>query len=150
MTTLTTQQLETVDRLRDRPFPAERGWSADGVYGGPGFLVADLLVSEDFWEDDGTRLMEADDQFEAERAAMVLLLSRRWGEPEVLDLTELFIRSVEGERLPEPMATLCGYVSLLYAWRPPDGRRRIAVGVGQHDRELPIQLLVTVWDEDVG
>ncbi|HCA85095.1 MAG TPA: hypothetical protein DEQ61_06140 [Streptomyces sp.] len=138
----TAQQLETVDRLRTRPFPAERGWSADGAYGGPGFHLADLLVSEKFWEDDGSRRAEAEEQFDAELVALVTLLGRRWGEPEELDLGEHLLRSVEGEPVPEPLSLVCGHVGTLYAWRV--GGRRLAVGLGRQGTESPIQLLVLV------
>ncbi|MCC9737802.1 hypothetical protein [Streptomyces sp. MNU89] len=142
----TVEQLAAIDRLRARPLPAARGGPSRGAEGGPGFHLADLRVSEEFWEDDGSRIREAEEQFEAECEALVVLLSRRWGEPRVLDLTEHLIRSAEGEAVPEPLATLCGCVGVLYAWRA--GGRWLAVGLGRQGRELPLRLLAVVAEED--
>ncbi|WP_107046776.1 hypothetical protein [Streptomyces albus] len=142
----TAEQLAAVDRLRARPLPAGRGGPSGGAEGGPGFHLADLRVSEEFWEDDGSRMREAEEQFAAECEALVVLLSRRWGEPRELDLTEHLIRSAEGEPVPEPLATLCGYVGVLHTWQAGD--RWLAVGIGRQARELPLHLLAVVAEED--
>ncbi|MGP3998912.1 hypothetical protein [Streptomyces sp. 8N706] len=143
----TVEQLAVLDRLRARPFPERPGWS-DGIWSGPGCHIADLRLSEDFWEDDGTRRREVMEQFEAECQALVMLLTRRWGAPEVLDLTGHLERSMEGEPVAEPLLSLCGYVVEIHAWRI-DGRW-IGIGVGQQDKELPFQLVVAVGEGDVG
>jgi hypothetical protein len=139
------EQLATIDLLRGRPFPAERGWYG-GVRSGPGFHLTDLDTSEDFWEDDGSRRPEAEADFEAACEALVALLSRRWGDPEVHDLTGHLVRSAQGEPVPEPLSTLSGFVGVVHAWRV-DGRW-IGVGVGQQAGELPFQLVVGIGEPE--
>ncbi|MFD8163304.1 hypothetical protein [Streptomyces malaysiensis] len=141
--TSTADHVATIDQLRARDFPAQR--TADGwVVSGPGFHVADLRVSEDFWDADLTRVEEVLEEFEAELGALVQVLTLRWGAPEVLDLTDSLERSAMGEPVPPPLDTLCGYVPELSVWRL-DGRW-VGLGVGQGDRELPFQLLVAIGE----
>ncbi|MEU4894209.1 hypothetical protein AB0B12_33630 [Streptomyces sp. NPDC044780] len=143
--TSTADHVASIDRLRARDFPGQR--TVHGrVAGGPGFHVADLRVSEDFWDADLTRVEEVLEEFEAELSALVQVLTLRWGAPEVLDLTDALERSAMGEPVPPPLDTLCGYVPELHIWRV-DGRW-VGLGVGQGDRELPFQLLVAIGAED--
>ncbi|MEU5609805.1 hypothetical protein AB0H03_13910 [Streptomyces sparsogenes] len=144
--TSTADHLATIDLLRARDFP-DRPGVAGSVASGPGFHVADLLVSEDFWDADLERLMEVEEEFEAELEALVQVLSLRWGEPEVLDLTGHLERQAMGEPVPEPLASLCGYVGRVYGWRT--GGRWIGLGIGQGDRELPLQLVAAIGEETV-
>ncbi|WP_432010859.1 hypothetical protein [Streptomyces cucumeris] len=141
MTSSTTaRHLATIDRLRADALPAQRG---------SGCRVADLRVSEEFWEADAVRIREAEEEFEAELHALVRVLSLRWGDPEVLDLTGHLERSAMGEPVPPPLDVLCGYVPRLCVWRV-DGRW-VALGVGQAGRELPLQLVVAMAeDPDLG
>ncbi|GAB7029459.1 hypothetical protein AB0G35_33275 [Streptomyces sp. NPDC021749] len=140
------EQLTTIDLLRRREFPAQRVRSTP-VESGPGFHIADLRVSQDFWDVDLTELAEVEEEFEAALTALVQALSLRWGEPEVVDLTDVLERTAQGLPVPPPLDVLCGFVPLMYGWRV-DGRWT-AVGVGQGDRELPLQLLVAVGEEEV-
>ncbi|MEU8827093.1 hypothetical protein [Streptomyces sp. NPDC048636] len=137
MTSSTTARyLATIDRLRADALPAQRG---------SGCRVADLRVSEEFWDADLTRVEEVGEEFEAELLVLVHVLSLRWGAPEVLDLTDHLERSAMGEPVPPPLDTLCGYVPELHTWRV-DGRW-VALGVGQGDRELPLQLVVAIAED---
>ncbi|WP_039936519.1 hypothetical protein [Streptomyces himastatinicus] len=138
--TSTADHLATIDALRARDFPAQRR--------GPGFHVADLRVSEDFWDADLTRVEEVLEEFEAELGVLVQVLTLRWGDPRVLDLADVLERSAMGEPVPPPLDDLCGYVPELYVWRV-DGRW-VGLGVGQGDRELPFQLLVAIGESGVG
>ncbi|GAA2340256.1 hypothetical protein [Streptomyces cuspidosporus] len=144
--TSTADHLATIDLLRARDFP-DRPGVAGAVASGPGFHVADLLVSEDFWDADLERLMEVEEEFEAELEALVQVLSLRWGEPEVLDLVDHLERQAMGEPVPEPLASLCGYVGRVYGWRT--GGRWIGLGIGQGDRELPLQLVAAIGEKTV-
>ncbi|MEU9980751.1 hypothetical protein [Streptomyces sp. NPDC050856] len=141
----TARHLATVDALRSRPFPAQRGRSDVGD-SGPGHHIAELATSEDFWEDDGTRRELTGDQFEAEREALAAVLSGRWGRPQVFSLWSLLERGLAGEPLPEPWGTLSGSVPDVHLWRV-DGRW-LALGVSQWDKELPFQLLAVVTETD--
>ncbi|MCW2873851.1 hypothetical protein [Actinacidiphila oryziradicis] len=112
----------------------------------PGCHITDLQISEDFWEDDGSRRPRVRNDFGAGCQALVDLLTERWGEPEVLDLGGHLEQLVAGERVAPPLDALCGYVPELYLWRP-DGRWT-AIGVGQGGEELPFQLVAAVSDGD--
>ncbi|MFE5120163.1 hypothetical protein [Streptomyces sp. NPDC056669] len=142
--TSTADHVATIDELRARDFPAQRA-ADERVASGPGFHVADLRVSEDFWDADLTRVEEVLEEFEAELSVLIQVLTLRWGAPDVLDLTDSLERSAMGEPVPAPLDTLCGYVPELSIWRL-DGRW-VGLGVGQGDRELPFQLLVAIGEE---
>ncbi|WP_327706461.1 hypothetical protein OG530_36980 [Streptomyces decoyicus] len=138
--------LTVIDRWRLRDFPAAPGRSAL-VESGPGFHIAGLRVSQEFWDADLAEVAEAAEEFEAELTALVQALSLRWGEPEVRDLADHLDRTARGIPVRPPLDTLCGYVPRLYGWRVQN--RWIGVGVGQGDRELPFQLLVAVGEGEV-
>ncbi|MFD7614176.1 hypothetical protein [Streptomyces sp. NPDC059828] len=144
MTTLA-RHLATIDLLRSRPFPVASGRSDVGE-SGPGFHTAELSTSEGFW-DDRSRMEIVAAQFEAEREALALLLSERWGEPQVFGLYSLFVRSVEdGEEIPEPWQVLGNSVPDVHLWRV-DGLW-VALGISKWDTELPYQLLAVVTETD--
>ncbi|MET8680351.1 hypothetical protein ABZW18_22900 [Streptomyces sp. NPDC004647] len=142
----TVAHLATIDLLRARPFPSRRGRAAL-VESGPGFHIAGLRVSEEFWDADPTRVLEVQEEFESELRVLVQTLTRRWGEPEVLQLLDHLERSAMGRPVPAPLDTLCGYVPELYAWRIDN--RWVGLGLGQGGRELPFQLVVAIGEEDV-
>ncbi|MFI8321384.1 hypothetical protein [Streptomyces sp. NPDC085529] len=141
----TTRLLSDLDLLRSREFPTgpEQAGHLDS---GPGFHVAALATSEDFWEDDGSRREAVEEQYEAERDGLAALLAARWGEPDRMSLWSLHHRSMEGELLPEPWSLLCAHVPDLTLWRVDT--RWIGLGVSQWDKELPFQLLAVVTDVD--
>ncbi|MGW0908971.1 hypothetical protein [Streptomyces sp. NPDC002853] len=88
----TAEHLAAIDLLRSREFPAERGRSPSGV-GGPGYHIAELLTSGDFWDDDGTEWEATSDQYDAERDALTVLLAERWGAPQIFSLASVFERA---------------------------------------------------------
>jgi hypothetical protein len=150
----TAQHLAAIDLLRSREFPAEHGRSSCGT-GGPGYHVAELLTSADFWEDDGTQREAAADQYDAERDGLTVLLAERWGDPQIFSLASLFERSSgdaydtegsAGEEIPEPWGSLSSSVPDLHLWRVDE--QWIALGVSQWDKELPFQLLAVVTEID--
>ncbi|MFF2778428.1 hypothetical protein ACFVU3_26345 [Streptomyces sp. NPDC058052] len=141
----TTRLLSDLDLLRSREFPAEPEYSGD-LDSGPGFHVAMLATSEEFWEADVSRREEVEEQYEAERDGLAAVLTARWGEPDRVSLWSLHHRGMEGETLPEPWSVLCAHVPDLMLWRVD--ARWIGLGVSQWDKELPFQLLAVITDVD--
>jgi hypothetical protein len=146
-------QLAEVDRLRALDFPVRQvrtprsGSLPTGVDSGPGYHLADLAVSEDFWADDGSRRAQALDDYEAACQALVELLAARWGDPDPLDLHPYLVRQEEEDgEVPAPLGALCGYVPEVYGWRV--GARWTALGVGQWGRESPFQLVLAIAERD--
>ncbi|MFJ9823738.1 hypothetical protein ACIRSU_05100 [Streptomyces sp. NPDC101160] len=140
-----TQHLAAIDELVGRAFPerAERSGIRDS---GPGHHVVALATSEEFWEDDGTRRLAVEEQYEAERDGLSTLLGARWGPPQVFSLWSVLDRSLSGEHIPEPWGGVSCHVPDLHLWRA--GERWIALGVSQWDKELPFQLLALVTTVD--
>ncbi|MFD7995862.1 hypothetical protein [Streptomyces mexicanus] len=138
------QALAVIDRLCSGPLPAEHARTDAGT-AGPGYVIAELQTSEGFWED-GARWEEVYEQYECDREALAQRLTERWGPPQVFSLYSVLERSLEGEDLPEPWASLSGHVTDVTLWRPQDTGRWISLGVSQWDRELPFQLLAVVTD----
>ncbi|MBT2505735.1 hypothetical protein J7I98_07415 [Streptomyces sp. ISL-98] len=141
----TARYLATIDLLRARAFPAACGRSEHGT-SGPGFHIAELDTSEDFWEDDGTRREDVAAQFEAECEALAVLLSGRWGQPQQFSLWSLLARGFDGEDIPDPWNGLSNSVPYVYIWQV-DGHW-IALGVSHWDKELPFQLVAVVTETD--
>ncbi|MFF6996551.1 hypothetical protein ACFY93_16600 [Streptomyces sp. NPDC008313] len=142
------QHLATIDLLCSWEFPVEHGRSGTGT-GGPGYHIAELATSDDFWEDDGTRRQETEDRFDADRDGLSELLSGRWGSPQRFSLASLFARSADGEDIPEPWSSLSSHVPDVHLWQEGTHGRWVALGVSQWDGELPFQLLAVVTDIDV-
>jgi hypothetical protein len=138
--------LAVIDELCAREFPAEHG-RIDVGEGGPGYLIAELAMSEDFYEDGGSDRDETEAQFEADRDALGERLSERWGPIQEVSLYSAFERSMDGEEIDEPWKSLSDHVPNVHLWKTETGRW-VALGVSQWDRELPFQLLavVTVMD----
>jgi len=139
--------LDTVDLLCTRDFPREHG-STDAGPGGPGYLVAALETSDDFWDDDGTRREETEEQYEADRDGLTERLTDRWGPPQHISLARTLERSMDGEDIPRPWAWLSQHVPDVQLWRHPGSARWVALGVSQWDRELPFELLALVTEID--
>ncbi|MFI6033684.1 hypothetical protein ACIBBD_05785 [Streptomyces sp. NPDC051315] len=139
--------LATIDLLCTRDFPAEHGRTDVGT-GGPGYLVAELRTSRDFWDDDGTEREATEEQYEAERDGLTERLTDRWGPPHRISLASTLERCMDGEDIPEPWASLSAHVPDVHLWRSPDTARWMALGVSQWDKELPFQLLAVVTETD--
>ncbi|MEU7030767.1 hypothetical protein AB0A60_29280 [Streptomyces sp. NPDC046275] len=141
----TAQHLAAIYELVGRAFP-ERDERTGLRDSGPGYHVAALATSEEFWEDDGTRRSAVEEQYEAERDGLSALLAARWGPPQVFSLWSVLDRSMSGEDIPEPWGVLSNHTPDLHLWRAE--RRWIALGVSQWDDELPFQLLAVVTTVD--
>ena len=139
------QHLATIDLLRARPFPEQRGRQA-GVVSGPGYHLAELATSEEFWEDDGSGRLVAGEQYEAECGALSALLTGRWGEPQLVSLSGTLARGAEGEDVPEPWQELSGSVPYVDLWQSEG--RWVAVGVSCAGSALQYQLIAAVTVND--
>ncbi|MFF0433460.1 hypothetical protein ACFYU9_14685 [Streptomyces sp. NPDC004327] len=139
------QHLAVIDELVGRAFPA-RAERSGHLSSGPGYHLAALATSEEFWEDDGTRRPAVEEQYEAERDALSALLGARWGPPQVFSLWSVARRSMSGEHISEPWDDLSNHIPDLHLWRA--GERWVALGVSQWDKELPFQLLAAVTTVD--
>jgi hypothetical protein len=138
------QQLSVIDGLTARPFPDEQGRpGASGRWSGPGFHLAVLRESQDFWEDRSTEVVEAaEEDLEADCAALSAVLTERWGAPETVDLWPY----LDADRTREPLGFLCGVAADMRMWRLPGGQRWLALTVGQADPEWQFQLLAAVGE----
>jgi hypothetical protein len=140
------QALAVIDRLWSAPLPRQHARTDTGT-AGPGWEVAELETSEDFWED-CSRREEAREQVECDREALAARLAERWGPPQTFGLYSVLERTMEGEELAEPWASLSGHVVDLTVWRHEEAGRWTGLGISQWDAELPFQLLAVVTDQD--
>ncbi|MCT4353651.1 hypothetical protein M5362_10980 [Streptomyces sp. Je 1-79] len=88
------QHLAALELLRARAFPEE------------GYHLAELAVEE-----------PTEEQAEAEREALALLLGSRWGPPRLVSLYSLLARAGGGEEIPAPWGLLCASVPDIQLWR---------------------------------
>ncbi|MFB6560411.1 hypothetical protein ACFCYH_16245 [Streptomyces sp. NPDC056400] len=153
---MTTAELETVaqealvhylpiiDEMITEPFPATDVEDGTG-YGGPTHVVRVLRTSQDFWDDELHKaLQQADAEMSAALDALVAALTVRWGDPLVVDLWSYLKASYDGSRAPELIERLSQSAGSLQAWPVPDAGRWIGLTVGQHDTELPLELMAVV------
>ncbi|MEV6582730.1 hypothetical protein AB0M92_31730 [Streptomyces sp. NPDC051582] len=140
--------LSAVDDLVARPFPAqELRPGTDGGWGGPGYHLALLRESQDFWDDRGEELIEAAErELEADLAALAGTLTSRWGHPETVDLEPYlgFDDPAPAHAAPEPLPFLCSVAGRMRVWRLPGSDRWLALTIGQADPEFPLQLIAAV------
>lgn len=140
------QHLEAIEALCARPFPAGPVRRPDGHSGPRHHLLVLGAADED--AGDPAEREEIEDQFEAERDALALLLEvRGWGAPQRFALWSLAIRAhAAREEIPAPWAELAQSVPDLCLWRRAD--RWAGLGTTRTDPELPVRLLAfaTVTD----
>ncbi|MFC5646770.1 hypothetical protein [Kitasatospora cinereorecta] len=146
----TDDRLSVIDRLSTLPFPlTEERPGSDGTWGGPGYHLAVLRESQDFWEDRGEEIVEAaESEIEADLATLAAVLTGRWGEPESVDLSPFlgFDNPDPDFVAPEPLGSLSGLAGAMQVWRLPSCDRWIALAIGQADPEWPIWLLAAVGE----
>ena len=139
--------LTVIDLLCAREFPAEHSRTEHGE-SGPGFHIAALHTSGDFWEDDGTEWEETAAQYEADRDGLTERLTSRWGLPQHISLRSVFVRTMDGETIEEPWAGLSEHVPDVHVWKAPVRDRWFALGVSHGYKELPFRLLGIVTEVD--
>jgi hypothetical protein len=137
----TAQHLATIELLRSRSFPRQRGPSDVGT-SGPGYHLAELSAGEAPAGDD----QQGDDQQAAEHEALAALLTARYGEPRQVGLLGARVRLERGEEIPAPWYELSvgpGYVQL---WRIQG--RWLALALAEGNGEYPSRLLAAVTETD--
>ncbi|MFH8793247.1 hypothetical protein [Streptomyces sp. NPDC017941] len=138
--------IAAIDLLRARGFPEASGRSEFG-YGGPGYHIAELATQDQLWDDDGTAHGETEEQYEAERDALTVLLAQRWGEPQHFSLASALLRAMaRPAEIPDPWATLSESVPDLHLWRAEE--RWIALGVARWGERRALQLVAVVTEVD--
>jgi hypothetical protein len=132
--------------LAVRPYPAEDnpGWPGNS---GPSHHLVSAAVSGQFWDDWDLR-EETWSLYEGWRESLTEALTARWGRPQRLLLHTDLRRSIEGQVLPPLLGTLAQFVVEVDAW--VRGGRTVMVGVGQCDKEEPVQLVIAAGDLDLG
>ncbi|WP_330296360.1 hypothetical protein [Streptomyces sp. NBC_00503] len=140
--------LSAVDGLIALPFPEqELRPGKEGRSGGPGYHLAVLRESRDFWDDRSEQVVEAAEQeLEADLVALSKSLTSRWGRPETVELWPYlgFDDPDPQYSAPEPLALLSNVAGSMQVWRLPDSARWLALAIGQADPEFPLQLLAAV------
>ncbi|MET8854589.1 hypothetical protein [Streptomyces sp. NPDC004579] len=149
----TDQQLSIIDTLIAQPFPEGKGHTrSENGWGGPGFHIAILRETQDFWEDRSPEVVEpAEQELEVDLTSLTGILTERWGDPATVDLGRYLGLDdpdyPNTEPAPEPLLSLCGYAANLLVWRIPSTGRWLGLTIGQGDPELPIQLFAAVGQE---
>ena len=137
-----------VEALRTGPYTPPWTGCADPGHStsGEDFAVVVLRVSQDFYEpeDDGSIRDATRDEFETELWGVVLALEKRWGPYRTVSAMPAYVqRDQEGRVLPPLFEALweLGFDDL-QVWEAD--ARRIAVGLGQANREEPFVLFAAV------
>ncbi|MGW4564159.1 hypothetical protein ACWEN3_17665 [Streptomyces sp. NPDC004561] len=139
--------LTVIELLCAREFPAGHGGTEHGE-SGPGFHIAALQTSGDFWEDDGTAWEETAARYEDDRDGLAARLTGRWGPAQQISLRSVLDRALGGEDIEEPWARLSEHVPDVHLWQVPGSGRWVALGVSHGYKELPFQLLGIVTETD--
>ncbi|MFD4942116.1 hypothetical protein ACFVYE_03440 [Streptomyces sp. NPDC058239] len=141
----TNDQLSVIDSLNALPFPDQEEQQRAGErWSGPGYHLAVLRESQDFWEDRSEEIVDAAEQaLEGDLAVLTAVLTDRWGKPETVDLWPyLSVDSPDPDFMaPEPVGFLCCVAGSMQVWRPTAPGRWLALTIGQADPEFPLQLL---------
>ncbi|MFE9388346.1 hypothetical protein [Streptomyces sp. NPDC006784] len=110
----------------------------------PAARTAVLRTADPHSDGDPLELLEAEREVRADHEALIVLLSRQWGEPETVDLGPHLLAAAEGATLPEPERTVCWRVAELAVW--PVGDRWMGVGLARHGEDIPLQLLAAAGE----
>ncbi|MFD7628865.1 hypothetical protein ACFV7Q_23010 [Streptomyces sp. NPDC059851] len=136
----TERHLETMDQLRAREFPAERGRSDVGT-SGPGYHLAELGGSRWYGDEDAADRAAHEDQVHAEYEALTQRLEERWGSPDTFSLAGLILRDVH-EQVPQPWREIAETSDHLHLWRVGD--RWVALYTARWGADHSPQLMAAV------
>ncbi|MFG2340574.1 hypothetical protein [Streptomyces yangpuensis] len=145
------EQLSIIDGLSLRSFPEEEGRpGASGRWSGPGFHLAVLRESQDFWEDRSIEIVEAAErELEADLSALSDVLTARWGVPEKVELwPSTGVDDPDHPNTPprEPLGFLRGVAGSMQVWWLPNSDRWVGLAIGQADPEWQFELLAGIGD----
>jgi hypothetical protein len=142
----TALHLARIERLCCGELSAEHG-RPEPDPGGPGYRIAELNADRAVLEEDPAPRDVMEEQYEAERDGLTALLTARWGEPHLVGLGGVLLRTLEdGEEIPEPWASLSARVPDVHVWHTAG--RWVALGVARLDPAQPPRLLAAVTDID--
>jgi hypothetical protein len=137
-----------VEQVLSRPYPSlDVELFLDGGAmdrSGPAYHIVTVAVSEVLVYATAERWAEVEDDFGARRALVVSALATLWGSPRRYDFGREIDRLVGGEEVQQPVATIAMFLPDVDFWQH-DGRM-ICVGVGQWDKEFPMQLVLVVGE----
>ncbi|MCM2416095.1 hypothetical protein [Streptomyces sp. RKAG290] len=135
------------------PFPEEKQRAGQGSsWGGPGYHLAVLRESQDFWEDRDEEIVAAAEQeLEDDLDALAAALAGRWGHPQTVDLSPYLglDHHIPDFVATEPLAFMSGLAGSMQVWQLPQSSRWLALTIGQADPEFPLQLLAAVGTESL-
>ncbi|MEU7969704.1 hypothetical protein AB0D09_40660 [Streptomyces sp. NPDC049097] len=145
------EQLSIIDALVALPFPEQDGRSeSQHGWSGPGYHIAVLRRSQDFWDAPGPQTVTAaEEELEADLTALVTVLAGCWGGPIMVDLWPylgLDNPDCPDIEVPEPLSSLCNLAGSMQVWRVPSTGRWLGLTIGQGDREFPFELLAAVGE----
>ncbi|QTE02662.1 hypothetical protein [Streptomyces cyanogenus] len=145
------EQLSVIDALIALPFPERESKSkTHHGWGGPGYHIAVLRESRDFWDvPDPEAMTAAEEELEADLTVLVTVLAGRWGRPTVVDLWPcpgLDDPEHPDIEAPEPLGSLCNLAGSMQTWHVPSTGRWLGLTIGQVDREFPFELLAAVGE----
>ncbi|EFE67373.1 predicted protein [Streptomyces viridosporus ATCC 14672] len=141
----------TAGPTADEGEPATGEWT---VTRGEGFLLLPLWESEALTGVYGARWNDAEAAAEANLAALVAELDRRWGPHRTLSMRVPLHRGRTGEPLPEPFRTLAARDCYgdLAVWGPvrpggpPAAPRWLALSLNQSDGDAPMIMTALISD----
>ncbi|MFB7618811.1 hypothetical protein [Kitasatospora sp. NPDC056181] len=143
-------QLSIIENLIDLPFPRQdENPGREGGWSGPGYHLAVLRESQDFWDDRSEEVVEAAEQeLEVDLVVLTATLTGRWGSPTSVDLWPYlgFDHPDPDYTAPEPLVFLSNVAGSMQVWQRPSTGRWFALTIGQADPEFPFQLLAAVGE----
>ncbi|MBM2622988.1 hypothetical protein JIG36_46560 [Actinoplanes sp. LDG1-06] len=108
-------------------------------------MILFLRESQDFWDDDQRDLIDPICvEYLAHGADLAARLAAFWGDPVRVPLGPVLDRCIAGENIAPLPGELSEFAVDVDVWRVGD--RVVCLGVGQHDKELPVVLFAAVGD----
>jgi hypothetical protein len=133
------EYLAAVDQLCTRDFPTEHIWTVADL-SGPGYFMTGLGAAGR-----PEQQLTPDDIY-AHEEAIALLLKARWGEASRWGTPMLTERTLRGDGIPEPWATVRDLAIDLCSWEAPGTGRWVTLAVVDRETENQLRLLLVVTE----